>query len=134
MSALLLASVLVLKGATVHSAVGPAIPNGVVVIAEGKILAVGGPETPVPAGAEVVDVVGKHVAPAFFAPASLIGLVEIQAVRATNDNAEAGEVNSEARPDAAMNLDSETLPVTRSSQSTWCSSTNARTAAAHWVE
>jgi len=114
MSALLLASVLVLKGATVHTAIGPAIPNGVVVIAEGKILAVGGAETPVPAGAEVVDVAGKHIAPAFFAPASLIGLVEIQAVRATNDVAEVGEINPEARPDAAMNFDSETLPVTRS--------------------
>jgi imidazolonepropionase-like amidohydrolase len=114
MSALLLASVLVLKGATVHTAVGPAIPNGVVVIAEGKLLAAGGPETPVPAGAEVVDVRGQHVAPAFFAPASLVGLVEIQAVRATNDVAEVGEINPEARPDAAMNLDSETLPVTRS--------------------
>lgn len=114
MSALLLASVLVLKGATVHTAVGPAIANGVVVIAEGKILAVGGPETPVPAGADVVDVAGKHVAPAFFAPASLVGLVEIQAVRATNDVTEVGEINPEARPDAAMNLDSETLPVTRS--------------------
>jgi imidazolonepropionase-like amidohydrolase len=114
MNALLLAGVLVLKGAMVHTAVGPAIPNGVVVIADGKILAVGGPETTVPAGAEVVDVAGKHVAPAFFAPASLVGLVEIQAVRATNDVAEVGEINPEARPDAAMNLDSETLPVTRS--------------------
>ena len=73
MNALLLAGVLVLKGAMVHTAVGPAIPNGVVVIADGKILAVGGPETTVPAGAEVVDVAGKHVAPAFFAPASLVG-------------------------------------------------------------
>jgi imidazolonepropionase-like amidohydrolase len=114
MSALLLASVLVLKGATVHTAVGPAVPNGVVVISEGKILAVGGPETPVPAGAEVADLSGRHVAPAFFAPASLIGLVEISAVRATNDVAEVGEINPETRPDAAMNFDSELLPVSRS--------------------
>jgi imidazolonepropionase-like amidohydrolase len=114
MSALLLAAVLVLKGATVHTAAAPAIPNGVVVVADGKIVAVGGPETEVPAGAEVVDVTGKHVSPAFFAPASLVGLVEIQAVRATNDVAEIGEINPEARPDVAMNLDSESLPVTRS--------------------
>ena len=114
MSALLLASVLVLRGATVHTAVGPAIPNGVVVIDGGKISAVGGPGTPIPAGATVADVSGKHVAPAFFAPASLIGLVEIQAVRATNDVSEIAEINPEARPDVALNLDSETLPVTRS--------------------
>jgi imidazolonepropionase-like amidohydrolase len=114
MSAFLLASALVLRGATLHTAAGPAIPNGVVVVADGKIAAVGGPETAVPAGAEVVDVSGRHVAPAFFAPASLIGLVEIQAVRATNDVTEIGEINPEARPDVAMNFDSEFLPVTRS--------------------
>ena len=57
---------------------------------------------------------GKRVAIAFFAPASLIGLVEIQAVRATNDISEIAEINPEARPDVAFNLDSESLPVTRS--------------------
>lgn len=114
MSALLFASVLVLKGATVHTAAAPEIPNGVVVIADGRIAAVGGSETAVPAGAEVVDLTGKHVAPAFFAPASLVGLVEIPAVRATNDVTEIGEINPEARPDVAMNLDSESLPVARS--------------------
>ena len=45
MSALLLATVLVLKGATVHTAAGPAIPGGVVVVEGGKITAVGGPST-----------------------------------------------------------------------------------------
>jgi imidazolonepropionase-like amidohydrolase len=114
MSAILLASVLVLRGATVHTAAGPAIPNGVVVIDGGKITAVGGAATPIPAGATVVDAAGKHVAPAFFAPASLVGLVEIQAVRATNDVSEIAEINPEARADVALNLDSETLPVTRS--------------------
>jgi imidazolonepropionase-like amidohydrolase len=114
MSALLLASVLVLRGATVHTAVGPAIENGVVVVENGKIAAVGGPSTPVPPGATVVDASGKHLAPAFFAPASLLGLVEIQAVRATNDVSEIAEINPEARPEVAMNLDSESIPVTRS--------------------
>ena len=114
MNAALLAAVLVFKGGTVHTAAGPAIPNGVVVVEGGKIAAVGGPDTPVPAGATVVDASGKHVAPAFFAPASLVGLVEIPSVRATNDVTEIAEINPEARPDVAMNLDSETLPVTRS--------------------
>ncbi len=114
MSALLLASVLVLKGATVHTAAGAPIPNGVVVVVDGKIAAVGGPETPVPPGANVVDATGKHVAPPLFAPASLLGLVEIQAVRATNDVTEIAPINPEARPDVAMNFDSEAIPVTRS--------------------
>jgi imidazolonepropionase-like amidohydrolase len=111
---LLLASVLVLRGATVHTAEGPAIPNGVVVIDGGKIAAVGGPGTPVPEGADVLQLAGRHVAPAFFTPASLIGLSEIQAVRATVDVTEIGEFNAEARPEVAANFDSEAMPVTRS--------------------
>ncbi len=110
----LLAAVLVLKGATVHTADGPAIPNGVVVVEDGKIAAVGGAETPVPPGAKVVDLTGKHLAPAFFDPASHIGLVEIQAVRATVDVTEIGEINPGARPEIAANFDSEAMPVSRS--------------------
>jgi imidazolonepropionase-like amidohydrolase len=111
---ILLAVALVLRGATVHTAEGPAIPDGVVVVGNGKILAVGGPETPVPDGAEVVELAGRHVAPAFFTPASLIGLSEIEAVRATNDFAEIGKINPEDRPEVAANFDSEAMPVARS--------------------
>jgi imidazolonepropionase-like amidohydrolase len=111
---LLLATALVLKGATVHTAEGPAIPDGVVVVEDGRITAVGGPGTPVPPGARVVDLAGRHVAPPFFVPASLVGLVEIPAVRATVDAAEVAGINPEARPDVAANFDSEVLPVTRS--------------------
>jgi imidazolonepropionase-like amidohydrolase len=113
-ASLLLAATLVLKGATVHTAEGPAIPNGVVVVEDGKITAVGGPDTPVPSGAKVVNLSGRHVTPAFFVPASLVGLVEIPAVRATVDTSEIADINPEARPEAAANFDSEVLPVTRS--------------------
>src|SRR5258706_15464333 len=106
MSPLMLAAVLVLKGATVHTATGPAIPNGVVVMENGKITSVGDATTAIPAGATVVDVTGKHVAPAFVAPAALTGLVEIQAVRATGDVTEIGTINPQAPPEAALNLDS----------------------------
>ncbi|MGE5345736.1 MAG: hypothetical protein ACM3JH_07265, partial [Acidithiobacillales bacterium] len=111
---LLLAAALVLRGATVHTAEGPAIPDGVVVVEGGKIAAVGGPGTPVPDGAEVVELAGKHLAPAFFTPASVIGLSEIEEVRATNDFAEIGKINPEDRPEVAANFDSVAMPVTRS--------------------
>ena len=111
---LLLAAVLVLKGATVHTAEGPAVPNGVVVIENGRIVAVGGPATPIPDDAEVLNLAGRHVAPAFFTPASNIGLSEIGAVRATSDVTEIAEINPEARPEVAANFDSEAMPVTRS--------------------
>lgn len=110
----ILAAVVVLKGGTVHTAAGPAIADGVVVMTDGTLTAVGGPATPVPAGATVVDVTGKHLSPALVAPATLTGLIEIEAVRATVDVTEIGEINPEARPDVALNLDSESLPVARS--------------------
>ena len=51
-----------IAGGTVHPASGPAIPNGVVVIRNGLIEAVGAGLTP-PADAAVVDAGGKHVYP-----------------------------------------------------------------------
>lgn len=110
----ILAAVLVLRGATVHTAEAPPLRDGVIVVENGKITAVGGPETELPAGSKVVDLSGKQIAPAFFTPASNIGLSEIGAVRATNDVAEIGEINPEARPEVAANFDSEAMAVTRS--------------------
>ena len=110
----LLAAVLVLKGATVHTAEGPALRGGIVVVENGRITAVGGPETAVPPGAKVVDLSGKHVAPAFFTPASNIGLMEIPSVRSTVDVTEIGGINPEVRPEVAANFDSEEMAVTRS--------------------
>jgi imidazolonepropionase-like amidohydrolase len=107
------AETIVLRGATVHPVAGPDIANGVVVLQDGKIAAVGA-SVPIPAGARVVDVTGKHVYPSLFPPATVLGLVEISAVRATVDTSELGEVNPQARADFAMNFDSELLPVARS--------------------
>ena len=55
--------VVALKGATVLTVTRGTIRNGTVVMRDGKIAAVGGPETNVPAGAEVVDVTGRFVSP-----------------------------------------------------------------------
>jgi imidazolonepropionase-like amidohydrolase len=100
-------------GGTVHTASGPDIPGGTVVIQGGKIAAVGAGVT-APADAVVVDAKGKHVYPSLLPPITELGLVEIGAVRATVDTTETGEINPEARADFAMNFDSELLPVARS--------------------
>ena len=100
-------------GGTVHPASGPDIPNGTVLIRDGKIAAVG-PGISVPADAVVVDAKGKHVYPSLFPPLTELGLVEISAVRATVDTTEVGDINPQARADFAMNFDSELLPVARS--------------------
>jgi imidazolonepropionase-like amidohydrolase len=107
------AETVVLRGATVHLVSGPDVPNGSVVLQDGKISAVG-PSGAVPAGARVVDLSGKHIYPTLLPPVTVLGLVEISSVRGTVDTAELGEVNPEARADFAMNFDSELLPVARS--------------------
>jgi len=107
------AETIALVGGTVHPVSGPDLPNGTVVITDGKIAAVGA-NVPVPAGAKVVDVSGKHVYPTLVPAATNLGLVEISAARATVDTSETGDINPDARADVAMNFDSELLPVTRS--------------------
>jgi imidazolonepropionase-like amidohydrolase len=107
------AETIVLSGATVHPVDAAEIARGVVVLADGKIAAVGA-AVATPAGARVVDVSGKHIYPSLFPPATVLGLVEISAVRASVDISELGEVNPQARADFAMNFDSELLPVARS--------------------
>ena len=112
-SAALSGETIALVGGTVHPVSGPDIAKGTVVMADGKIAAVGA-NVPAPAGAKVIDVSGKHVYPTLLPAATNLGLVEISAARATVDTAEIGDVNPDARADVAMNFDSELLPVTRS--------------------
>lgn len=110
----LLASVIVLKGAMIHTASGPAMPSGTLIVDGSRIVATGDASLPVPPGAKVIDVTGKQIAPAFFLPLTTLGLVEIELVGATLDFREMGPTNPEARPEIAINFDSELIPVARS--------------------
>jgi imidazolonepropionase-like amidohydrolase len=107
------AETIALTGATVHPVSGPDVPDGTVVLRDGKIVSVSA-GAQAPAGAKVVDVKGKHVYPSLFPAITDLGLVEISSVRATVDTSELGEINPQARADFAMNFDSELLPVARS--------------------
>ena len=60
------AQVTALKGATIYTLAGAPIENGTLVIRDGKIAAVGGPETPLPAGAEDIDAKGPRPSPRLF--------------------------------------------------------------------
>ncbi len=80
---------------------------------DGKIASVSAGAAPEP-GAPVVDGKGKHVYPSLFPPMTVLGLEEIDAVRATVDKQELGGINPAARADVAINYDSELLPVARS--------------------
>ncbi|MFN7552689.1 MAG: amidohydrolase family protein [Pseudomonadota bacterium] len=95
----------------VHPVSGPPIPSGRVRFEAGRITAVGA-DAPTE-GATVIDAAGKHVYPGLIAGSSVLGLVEVQAVRATNDTAEVGVINPNARAEIAYNPDTEVVPVTR---------------------
>jgi imidazolonepropionase-like amidohydrolase len=60
-----------------------------------------------------VELSGLHVYPGLISANTVLGLVEIQAVRATVDVSEPGPINPNARAEIAINPDSELLPVAR---------------------
>lgn len=106
---------LIIVNATVHTAAGPTIADGAVMFDKGKIVAVGKTkEVQALPSALVIDGQGKHVYPGLIDAGSSLGLVEINAVRATRDYAETGSLNPNVRAETAVNPDSELIPVTRS--------------------
>ena len=102
-----------LVGGTVHPVHGGEIVGGTVLFDQGKIVAVG-KDVAIPENAQRVDVTGKHVYPGLFDAYTDMGLVEINSIRATVDNAEGGAINSNVKSWVAVNPDSEIIPVTRS--------------------
>src|SRR5262249_48014546 len=107
------AETIALVGATIHPVSGPDIPNGTVLLRDGRIAAVGA-AVEGPAGAQTGGPEGGNVYPSLLPSLTDLGLTEIGSVRATVDTAELGEINPQARADFAMNFDSELLPVARS--------------------
>jgi imidazolonepropionase-like amidohydrolase len=104
---------IVLKGGTIHTATGQVLPNTSIAFENGKITDIG-TDVATNIGAEIIDVSGKHIYPGLILPNTSIGLVEISAVRATNDVGEVGEMNPNVRALIAYNADSEIITTTRS--------------------
>lgn len=103
-----------IKNATIHVGNGSVIENGVIVIKDGKIDKVG-KDIAIPAGdGEVIDADGKQVYPGLILPTSSLGLVEIGAVRASNDVREIGDMNPNVRSIVAYNTDSKVINTLRS--------------------
>jgi imidazolonepropionase-like amidohydrolase len=61
----------------------------------------------------VIDIKGMHVYPGFIAPNTTLGLVEIEAVRASDDQYEVGQFNPHVRSLIAYNTDSRVTPTVR---------------------
>ena len=83
-----------LRGATVMTAAGNVYAHGVVVLKDGKVLAVGPEGTPLPADAQVVDVTGKFVTPGLIDAHSHVGVYPAPATSGNDDGNEATAPNT----------------------------------------
>jgi imidazolonepropionase-like amidohydrolase len=102
-----------LVGASVHPVTGPEISNGTVIVSEGKIVALGGPDTSVPADAQKVDLQGYDLWPGLVDAGSTLGLMEISSLRETMDASDSAQFQPELHTGTALHPDSEIIPVTR---------------------
>jgi imidazolonepropionase-like amidohydrolase len=97
-----------IMGATAHIGNGEVIENSLIVFKDGKLQNVVD-ATVVKmdlSGMDVITANGKHVYPGFIVPNSTLGLVEIDAVRATDDEDEIGNMNPHIRSIIAYNAES----------------------------
>jgi imidazolonepropionase-like amidohydrolase len=103
---------ILLHNATVHTAVGEAMVQDVLLV-DGKIAAVG-QQLDLPADTERYDLTGKHLYPGLIALINQLGLIEVEAVRATRDDREVTETNPDLQVQVAFNADSVVIPTIRS--------------------
>ena len=102
-----------IRDAQVHTlASSGTLPRATVVIADGKIAAVGS-NVKIPAGAQIINGQGLEVYPGMINAWSNIGLTEIGSVPATNDASEIGDYNPHLLAFTAIHPDSEHIPVAR---------------------
>ncbi|PYX80168.1 MAG: hypothetical protein DMG70_25035 [Acidobacteria bacterium] len=104
-----------LKGGKLLTITHGTINNGVLVMENGKITAVGNSNsTKVPAGAQVIDVTGMTVYPGLIDSETHLGLTEINAEPMTNDLVEmSDEIMPHMHVYDAFHAESELIPVTR---------------------
>jgi imidazolonepropionase-like amidohydrolase len=101
-----------IKGARIVSVSGATIEGGTLVLAGGKVAALGA-DVPIPPGARVIDGTGKTVYPGLIDGLTTLGLTEIGSVAGSQDVSEVGDVNPHARAWIAVHAHSELLPVAR---------------------
>ncbi len=106
--------VIALRGGKLLTMTHGVIENGVVVMQNGRISAVGGSNTAIPKGAKVIDVTGMTVYPGLIDSESHLGLTEVQADRMTNDTLEpSDEIMPHMHVYDAFHAETALIPVTR---------------------
>jgi imidazolonepropionase-like amidohydrolase len=98
-----------IEGATAHLGNGEVIENSLVMFSEGKIVWVGSATAKIARRGQVIDAKGKHLYPGFIAVNSSLGLAEIDAVKATRDFQEIGDLNPHVRSLIAYNAESKVV-------------------------
>lgn len=97
-------------GATAHIGNGTVITNSAIGFDKGKINFVGDAASVNKTNyTTVIDATGKNLYPGFIAPNSTLGLGEIDAVKATLDEAERGDMNPNVRSIIAFNTESRVI-------------------------
>jgi imidazolonepropionase-like amidohydrolase len=104
------AELIALTGASVHPVSSEVIADGVVILRDGRIEAVGN-GIEIPDEARRIELDGLHLYPGFVHPATQLGLSEISSVPGTVDTTEMGNINAAIRAEVAVNHDSKLLPV-----------------------
>jgi imidazolonepropionase-like amidohydrolase len=108
-------SVLILN-ATAHLGNGQIIENSAIGFKDGKITLVADAKLiklSKDAYETTIDATGKHVYPGFIAPNSTLGLVEIDAVKSSDDESEIGNINPHIRSIIAYTAESKVIETVR---------------------
>lgn len=101
-----------LTNASIQTVTKGVIQQGTVIIADGKITAVGAGIT-VPAGAEVIDCAGKWIYPGMIDGGTNLGMSEVGSDPRTRDFNEIGDVIPQLKALSVVNPNSTLIPVTR---------------------
>jgi imidazolonepropionase-like amidohydrolase len=95
-----------IEGATAHLGNGQIIENSLIMFSEGKIVFAGSANAKIARRGTIIDANGKHIYPGFIAANATLGLVEIDAVKASDDEDEIGANNPHIRSLIAYNAES----------------------------
>lgn len=98
-----------LEGGTAHLGDGTVIQNSLIIFEGGKITFVGDSKMKIARKGKIIDAKGKHIYPGFIAAATVLGLVEVDAVRASNDQDEIGGMIPHIRSIIAYNAESKVV-------------------------
>ena len=100
---------IVIEGATAHLGNGEVIENSLIMFEGGTLTFVGAATTKIARKGTRIKGNGKHLYPGLIAPSTSLGLIEINAVRATDDQDELGEMIPHIRSLIAYNAESKVV-------------------------